>query len=218
MAVLSINKAQHRRSCIVVPGTYKHPKALGNTRPFHTSQLLQSTLHSQQSISFSDRPAIDAILKTLLNANSNSTTTANMVHQAMPLAHRNQTTDDHHQARKHTPMAEEQLPAYSDAADGRAPAYVDEKQTSRQQSERSKGSGRMATIRSILTGDVHKHNPRYVLEESMTGQSTRSLASTPKATGSKSSPSTLKSILTGDVHKHHPMYRLEESADQKMRT
>ncbi|KAK0266256.1 hypothetical protein B0A54_04742 [Friedmanniomyces endolithicus] len=76
------------------------------------------------------------------------------------------------------------------------------------------------TLKSILTGDVHKHNPRYVLEESVTGQRShaRSTNLNTSDPNSKSTQSTLKSILTGDVHKYHPMYRLEESADASMRS
>ncbi|KAK1063368.1 hypothetical protein LTR12_007425 [Friedmanniomyces endolithicus] len=166
----------------------------------------------------------------------------------------------------------EQLPPYSN--DGQSPAYITEKDLSNRQRQHSKAPSKMSTFKSILTGDVHKHNPRYTLEESVTGQRTvprptrsesssesksssqsrsprlnptlksiltgdvhkhnpryvleesvtgqRSCArsSSPKCSDSKSSSSqsTLKSILTGDVHKYHPMYRLEESADASMRS
>ncbi|KAK0848787.1 hypothetical protein LTR03_005575 [Friedmanniomyces endolithicus] len=165
----------------------------------------------------------------------------------------------------------EQLPPYSN--DGQLPAYITEKDLSNRQRQHSKAPSKLSTfksiftgdvhrhnprytleesvtghrtvprptrseesesksspasrsprlnptLKSILTGDVHKHNPRYVLEESVTGQRShaRSTSPNPSDSKSKSSQSTLKSILTGDVHKYHPMYRLEESADVRMRS
>ncbi|KAK0933979.1 hypothetical protein LTR48_002361 [Friedmanniomyces endolithicus] len=167
----------------------------------------------------------------------------------------------------------EQLPPYSN--DGQLPAYITEKDLSDRQRQHSKAPSKMSTFKSILTGDVHKHNPRYTLEESVTGQRTvprptrsessesksksssqsrspklnptlksiltgdvhkhnpryvleesvtgqrshaRSTSPNPSDSKSKSSQTTLKSILTGDVHKYHPMYRLEESADASMRS
>ncbi|TKA80912.1 hypothetical protein B0A55_01672 [Friedmanniomyces simplex] len=136
-----------------------------------------------------------------------------------------QMREDQARALEQTPAAEEQLPAYSDAVNGRSPAYITEKEISQhqqQQSKQWKGPGKMSTIKSILTGEVHKHNPRYVLEESVTGQRTVPRSTTPKSSEtkpkSKPSQSTLKSILTGDVHKFHPMYRVEENADARLRS
>ncbi|KAK5123821.1 hypothetical protein LTR85_002457 [Meristemomyces frigidus] len=118
------------------------------------------------------------------------------------------------------PRAEEQLPAYSEATKDKTPVKVAEKELARKQPKTPKASdSKISTLKSILTGDVQKHNPRYVLEESMTGKP--SAAQEPKKSsaksGSSSTSSTLMSILTGDVYKHHPMYRLEESVDPRMR-
>ncbi|KAK5720373.1 hypothetical protein LTR17_015090 [Elasticomyces elasticus] len=109
-----------------------------------------------------------------------------MVHQGIP-SYREQANEDQSHTHDQTPIGDEQLPAYSAAETGQSPAYIREKALSLQQ---SKGPSKMSTIRSILTGDVHKHNPRYVLEES----------------------------VTGDVQKHHPMYRLEESVDERLQS
>ncbi|KAK0277886.1 hypothetical protein LTR35_009722 [Friedmanniomyces endolithicus] len=111
----------------------------------------------------------------------------------------------------------EQLPPYSN--DGQSPAYITEKDLPNRQRQHSKAPSKMSTFKSILTGDVHKHNPRYTLEESVTGQRTvprptRSESSESKSSSQSRSPKlnpTLKSILTGDVHKHNPRYVLEES-------
>lgn len=97
---------------------------------------------------------------------------------------------------------DEQLPAYSEATKNGAPVEVTEKDLSKLRAKQSKSSnGRMSTLKSILTGDVHKHNPRYVLEESLTGESSRTRPTQqqrPKAESSSvGSSSTLKSILTG---------------------
>lgn len=117
-------------------------------------------------------------------------------------------------------MSNEELPLYSEAILGYKAPVIVEKELAQPQ---SKKSSKMSTLKSILTGDVHKHNPHFVLEESVTGrphpmrqersQSTSTQSST-SSSSSSSSPtsSTLKSILTGETHrKYHPMYRLEES-------
>ncbi|KAK0357098.1 hypothetical protein LTR91_003446 [Friedmanniomyces endolithicus] len=111
----------------------------------------------------------------------------------------------------------EQLPPYSN--DGQLPAYITEKHLPNHQRPHSKAPSKMSTFKSILTGDVHKHNPRYTLEESVTGQRTvprptTSVSSESRSDSKSRSPKlnpTLKSILTGDVHKHNPRYVLEES-------
>ena len=129
--------------------------------------------------------------------------------------------------------SEEQLPAYSDAMKGQEPIEISEKELQLEQPS-EKRSSKMSTLKQILKGDVHKHNPRYVLEASVTAQPSkpRSEPSKPK---SKSS-STLKSVLngelqhcnhltttskltihSGDVQRFHPMYRLEESVQPSVR-
>ncbi|KAK5682235.1 hypothetical protein LTS10_005361 [Elasticomyces elasticus] len=137
-----------------------------------------------------------------------------MVHQGVP-SYQEQANGGHSHTHDQTPIGDEQLPAYSAAEAGQSPAYIREKAFSLQQ---SKGPGKMSTIKSSLTGDVHKHNPRYVLEESVTGQPSVARSTSSKSAEPKKTQSTLRSILTGDVQKHHPMYRLEESMDERLQS
>jgi len=90
-----------------------------------------------------------------------------MVFPQVPLMSFDQMIEDKARALELTPK-HEQLPPYSEATKDRFPVKVSEKEVS--QKPRSKASSTMSTLKSILTGDVHKHNPRYVLEESITGQ------------------------------------------------
>ncbi|KAK4950749.1 hypothetical protein LTR10_010742 [Elasticomyces elasticus] len=138
-----------------------------------------------------------------------------MVHQSIP-SYREQANEDQSHTHDQSHVSDEQLPAYSAAETGQSPAYIREKAFSLQPLQQSKGPGKMSTIKSILTGDVHKHNPRYVLEESVTGQPSVARPTSSKPAESKRTQSTLRSILTGDVQKHHPMYRLEESMDERL--
>lgn len=103
------------------------------------------------------------------------------------------------------PRAEEQLPAYSEATKGTSPVEVTEKELARQQPKSPKSSNsKLSTLKSILTGDVQKHNSRYVLEESMTGKP--SAAREPRRPSAKSNsssisiPGLLKSVLTAGKH------------------
>jgi hypothetical protein len=110
-----------------------------------------------------------------------------------------QLVEDRNRALEQTPARrssdEEQLPAYAEATQGQSPANITEKEVTQEQSKPEK-SGKMATLKSILTlGDVQRHNPRYTLEESMTGQ--QSTARAPPKPSNSNSSSTLKSILTG---------------------
>jgi hypothetical protein len=113
-------------------------------------------------------------------------------------------------------LSGEQLPAYAETMKGHSPIEVTEKEAQREcQDQRS--SSKMSTLKSILSGDVHKHNPRLALDRSLDQQMRSSRPSSKPKSTSSSSSSTLKSILTGEVHKHHPMYRLEESVDPSVR-
>ncbi|KAK5732168.1 hypothetical protein LTR17_010745 [Elasticomyces elasticus] len=138
-----------------------------------------------------------------------------MVHQGVP-SYQEQANGGHSHTHDQIPVMDEQLPAYSAAEAGQSPAYIREKAFSLQPLKQSTGPSKMSTIRLILTGDVHKHNPRYVLEESVTGQPSVARSTSSKPAESKRTQSTLRSILTGDVQKHHPMYRLEESMDERL--
>lgn len=97
-------------------------------------------------------------------------------------------------------------PAYADAMKGRSPVTVSEKPLANEQKPK-----KMSTLRSILTGDVHKQNPRYVLEASLADQPSSTRQSTSQPKPKREGSSTLRSILTGDVQKHNPRYVLEES-------
>ena len=107
----------------------------------------------------------------------------------------------------------EKLPAYSEAlkAGARQPSTVlDEKKQA--SDERRSSNTRSSTFKSILTGDVQKHNPRLRLGEHLD----RSSVSSPSASSSLKkdrSSSTFKSILTGDVQKHNSRLRLSEHLD-----
>ena len=140
-----------------------------------------------------------------------------MVQSAFPVLSWDQLYEDRERALEQTPMAREQLPAYSEAINAKASVLVTEKEPARKQSKKPKSPERWATLKGILTGEVHKHNPRYVLEESHTGKPSaareprKPSSSSTVPTSTSTSTSTLKSILTGEVHKHNPRYVLEES-------
>lgn len=80
-----------------------------------------------------------------------------------------QLLEDHQRALEQTPKAGDQLPAYAEATKDRSPYKVSEKEVLPVR-EPQQAPSKMATLKSILKGDVHKHNSRYVLEEAMTGQ------------------------------------------------
>lgn len=113
----------------------------------------------------------------------------------------NHSVEDVVQDQQQTPI-DEQLPAYSEATKDQSLVKVFEKDPPRQQ--KLKASSKMSTFRSILNGDVHKHNPRYVLEESITGRPSaarsKSIATTKTSPSSSSTTSTFKSILSGLSH------------------
>lgn len=128
--------------------------------------------------------------------------TSTMVFPQIPPMSWDQLIEDRDRALEQTPVAGEQLPAYSEAVKGQKAVNVTEKELFlREQQKSNKSSSKMSTLKSILTGDVQKHNPRYVLEESLTGKPSAARepkTSTPKSGSSLlSSSSTLKSILTG---------------------
>ncbi|KAK4544722.1 hypothetical protein LTR36_003971 [Oleoguttula mirabilis] len=191
----------------------------------------------------------------------------------VPLMSYDQMIEEQARTLEQWPRAEDQLPAYSEATKDKSPVKVTEKEIARkQQPESAKGSGRrMSTLKSILTGDVHKYNAHYVVERAnalerstngklseapepatRTAKASSGTVSTLKSiltgevhkynahsvveranaleteareakkssaarSGSSSSSSTFKSILTGAVQSHHPMYRLEESVDPRAR-
>lgn len=60
----------------------------------------------------------------------------------------------------------------------------------------SSTSSKSSTLKSIITGDVHKHNPMRSLE--------RSIMAEQAASSPKSKKSTLRSILDGSVQQHNP--------------
>ncbi|KAF2716069.1 hypothetical protein K431DRAFT_30230 [Polychaeton citri CBS 116435] len=112
-----------------------------------------------------------------------------------------------------------QLPSYSQATVGqKTPDILLEKQE-QQSTKKDPSSSKMAALKSILKGDVHKHNARFVMEEAVTGQPNEmrkaidSRPSSKRSSSSTKSTSTFMSILKGDVQKHHPMYALERSVD-----
>lgn len=160
----------------------------------------KSILPSQNTPIPSAQPTIFAIFNPTTSP-STTTTSSTMVFPQAPLMSWDQLIEDKARALEQTPKATEQLPAYSEAIKGRSKVHVAEKELPEKQSKSSsKSSGKMAALKSILTlGDVQKHNPRYVLEESMTGKP--SVARSEKRQSSKSSSSesssTAKSILTG---------------------
>jgi len=170
--------------------------------------LIHSSIHT---ISFNystqqQQPTNNTTVNILTNTTTTTSNTTTTMFPDLPRTSLDHTMDD-----------QEQLPAYSN--DGQSPAYITEKHLSNRQRQHSKAPSKMSTFKSILTGDVHKHNPHYTLEESVTGQRTvarptRSESSQSNSSSQSRSPRlnpTLKSILTGDVHKQNPRYVLEES-------
>ena len=116
------------------------------------------------------------------------------------------------------------LTAEKDAMRVREASVASQRQD--QQKPQSRRSGFSNTLKSIVTGDVHQHNPRFALERAVMQQqqptaesrskpsaSSPSTSTSPKPPSPKSS--TWKSILSGDVHQHNARYRLEDSAMQK---
>ncbi|KAK5109876.1 hypothetical protein LTR62_006483 [Meristemomyces frigidus] len=123
----------------------------------------------------------------------------------MPISSYTQMIEDARQARLQSPTMGEQLPAYSEAIKGQARIEVIEKKGSRQQTQQQpKSSAKISTLRSILTGETHKHHLRN-LDAIATAQATalerQTKHSTPKP--KTSSQSTIKSLLTGETHKTH---------------
>lgn len=136
---------------------------------------------------------------TILNT---TTTTNNITTTSMSW---DQLIDDRARALEQTRPSSEQLPAYSEAMEGKSPAYVNvtEKELSERQRKHQKTSSKKSTFKSILTGEAHDHH-RYVLEQSLTSERyhQRSEKPSPKPT-SKGTSSTLRTILTGEAHNHH---------------
>ncbi|KAJ9624793.1 hypothetical protein H2203_004743 [Taxawa tesnikishii (nom. ined.)] len=106
--------------------------------------------------------------------------------------------------------SQETLPPYQET--GSKNIVVAEKEVAAKTSQPKKQ--RFSTLKSILSGDVHKHNPHYVLEKAADA-SAASKDSKPSTPRSESRSGTLKSILTGDVHKHNAHRVLEESVMRK---
>lgn len=98
-------------------------------------------------------------------------------------------------------LSEEQLPPYSEATKNSPNVKVSEKEVDHRRPS-PKAPRRMSTIKGILTGEVHKHNPRLRDPESL--YPNHAYPSPPKETSAAPKQSTLMSILTGDVHKHNP--------------
>ena len=97
--------------------------------------------------------------------------------------------------------SEEQPPPYTEATKNDPHVKVSEKEV-HQRRPTSKPSSRMSTFKGILTGDVHKHNPR--LRDPTSLYPNHACPSSPKGTSVAPKQSTLMSILTGEVHKHNP--------------
>ncbi|RMY86970.1 hypothetical protein D0864_06957 [Hortaea werneckii] len=98
-------------------------------------------------------------------------------------------------------LSEEQPPPYTETTKNSPNVKVSEKEV-HQRRPTSKASSRMSNLKGILTGDVHKHNPRLRDPTSLYPNNT--CPSSPKDTSAAPKQSTLMSILTGDVHKHNP--------------
>ncbi|TKA25340.1 hypothetical protein B0A50_06244 [Salinomyces thailandicus] len=107
-------------------------------------------------------------------------------------------------------LSEDQLPAYSEATKHTARPSISEKEPTQKPSKPSKSPSRMATFKSILTGDAHKHNPRLRDPLTQDPRYTAHAQSPPKPPTPSNGPSkssTFRNILTGDVHKHNPRLR-----------
>ncbi|KAI7178909.1 hypothetical protein KC324_g9414 [Hortaea werneckii] len=98
-------------------------------------------------------------------------------------------------------LSEEQPPPYTEATKNSPNVKVSEKEVDHRRPS-SKAPRRMSTLKGILTGEVHKHNPR--LRDPTSLYPNHAYASPPKEISAASKQSTLMSILTGDVHKHNP--------------
>ncbi|KAK5019101.1 hypothetical protein LTR39_000590 [Cryomyces antarcticus] len=106
---------------------------------------------------------------------------------------------------------DEQLPAYSKNAKA-CTTHV----TITEREAKTAVPKKESTLRSILTGSVHKHNARYVLGDSVTAAAPApQKKSEAERDQSSSASSTLRSILTGDVHEYNARYRLEESVSER---
>ncbi|KAI7319845.1 hypothetical protein KC326_g2961 [Hortaea werneckii] len=98
-------------------------------------------------------------------------------------------------------LSEEQPPPYTEATKNSPNVKVSEKEVDHRRPS-SKAPRRMSTLKGILTGEVHKHNPR--LWDPMSLYPDHAYSSPPKKISAAPKQSTLMSILTGDVHKHNP--------------
>ncbi|RMZ26847.1 hypothetical protein D0859_09087 [Hortaea werneckii] len=103
-------------------------------------------------------------------------------------------------------LSEEQLPPYSEATKTSPNVKVSEKEVDYRRPS-PKAPRRMSTLKGILTGEVHKHNPR--LRDPTSLYPNHAHPSPPQETSVAPKQSTLKSILTGDVHKHNPRMALK---------
>jgi len=87
---------------------------------------------------------------------------AKMPFQQIPQMDYKQLKEDQNRALDATPKAststDEQLPAYEEAMKRRQSVQVAEKEAAQGQKSKSSGS-KMSTLKSILTGNVHKQNP-----------------------------------------------------------
>ncbi|KAK5134204.1 hypothetical protein LTR08_006864 [Meristemomyces frigidus] len=92
-----------------------------------------------------------------------------MVHSMFPIMSYDQLYEDRERALEQTPVAGEQLPAYAEATKDKSPINVTEKEFAQKQ-PKSKNTEKWATVKGILSGKVHQHNPRYALEEFHTGK------------------------------------------------
>ncbi|RMZ15890.1 hypothetical protein D0862_01486 [Hortaea werneckii] len=98
-------------------------------------------------------------------------------------------------------LSEEQPPPYTEATENSPNVKVSEKEVDHRRPS-SKAPRRMSTLKGILTGEVHKHNPR--LRDPTSLYPNHAYSSPPEEISAAPKQSTLMSILTGDVHKHNP--------------
>lgn len=124
----------------------------------------------------------------------------------------------------YTVSAQEAPPAYDEATRTHSIQTISEEEFSmKQSSKHAKTPSEMPTWKSILTGDVHKHNPRlrdpmsldprYACAYALEQEAKAERKAAKKSSKQSSKKSTIKSILTGS---HRPMYRLDESLQAYM--